>query len=135
MNRHQRRALATKPQSADLREAVSGLGSLQELAKLVEQLRPVLDEAQQLSGKLEAAYSELQHVRDENVVMHAQLELQHETFVHLLAELTQMPVEKVLSMEAQIQERLAPQMGSNADQTSRTEHLSEASHPSAESAG
>jgi hypothetical protein len=115
MNRHARRAAASKgtPQLNGLSQALASLealtsdkSSLNTLQDVADKLRPMLEESTRLSAKLSQAYQALEASTQENVVLKQELELQRQIFLRMLANIGQLRLEDVLSMEQAIQEQL-----------------------------
>jgi len=118
MNRRERRAQkkttsGPKNLPKELTQALSSLESLQELTGLVERLKPYTDNVEQLGAALDSANEALEKAQSENAELKASFDIQRQVYLRMFATGMDIPLEDVLTMEAQIREKL------DADTTTR----------------
>jgi hypothetical protein len=117
MNRHQRRAIGKAGGPAqpaklplDLSKMFETLTSLEEFARLAEQVKPHLEKLEQTAAALELAQEALAKAEGKNEALRNEMALQREIFLRMFALTRNVSIEEVLSMEATIQEQLSSEI-------------------------
>ena len=113
MNRKTRRAAAKRPTGVPeaLSQATQALGALQEVQDLANRLGPVMEGLEALQAQIQHLHSALEASKADNELLRAQLARQREIHLRLFAAGMDVPLEKILLMEGEIEN----QIGSEPD--------------------